>query len=484
MAWGRSRSGRRPRGDGTRGPRTSSRLPRASSCFHNPIDACLVTTVQAAWVLGVVWLWVARVALQLAAVAVLHLVLSAFQLMYVAAYGALVLVLRSVIWFIRRGPTRLPHIILLVILHGLFPAGVMGAPVPPGTAASSPDLPSFSAPRFAPYAFLGFVAMVGTVLMISLNLAPAQPNCSCCPASFITPRPSRPQWRSPKGLAREESRLSRARAARAARACSARLPHTGDESHDYDMPALCSDCSSDSDDDCSPRVTQPKSHGAAPASILWPFMLGGDGEGAAEQEPESEVLRVWLNALDAAKRSVEELPVTFGEVYFETKDTGRANSNKVIVTVSCCWEAGRYGFKRVVVSCNETDKPTLVEATLALRQKILEEHCGADHVHDSRAVERLQEQSAPPPANALDRIKLGLAAQERARAQTVVEEKAVTAAQVAEQKAAAARAAAEARLKEAREKADALAPPKTSHKRQRTAFSARDSPKTARLSPC
>ena len=142
MAWGRSRSGRRPRGDGTRGPRTSSRLARGTMCTGADVFLAGVgfSMVDLPWMLSIMWLSIGFVAAKFAVVA-------ALQLVYVTALITVISVLRSFIWLLRHGPARLPHMILLVLLHCLFPT-VSGAPVPPVAIESA--LPSSAPPDFAP----------------------------------------------------------------------------------------------------------------------------------------------------------------------------------------------------------------------------------------------------------------------------------------------------------------------------------------------
>ena len=58
-----------------------------------------------------------------------------------------------------------------------------------------------------------------------------------------------------------------------------------------------------------------------------------------------------------------------------------ANLNKVQAKLWCCWTGGR--FKRVPVACDESDKPTHLEALRQLRANLIRDHGGEDHVHDS-----------------------------------------------------------------------------------------------------
>lgn len=179
------------------------------------------------------------------------------------------------------------------------------------------------------------------------------------------------------------------------------------------------------------------------------------------------------------KRLIEELPFVKGDVVCQ-KHVVKANLNKVRATVTCCWESGNC-FKRVTVACDEKEKPTHLEALMALRAKLIKEHGTAEHVPDPRAVLRLQtleaqgDVTAPEPT-AFDRLRLAQAAQQRAQAQVKIEEQAVAKAAAAELEAARVREAAEAELKAWKARAAALELPKTSHKKQRTAFGAVPTP--------
>jgi hypothetical protein len=91
---------------------------------------------------------------------------------------------------------------------------------------------------------------------------------------------------------------------------------------------------------------------------------------------------VWLQQLQEEQELIEELPFVKGSVGYVTND------NKVQATVWCCWEKSRRSFKQVKVACDDTSKPTHLEALQALRKKLLEEHGASDHPIDSRAAER------------------------------------------------------------------------------------------------
>jgi hypothetical protein len=116
----------------------------------------------------------------------------------------------------------------------------------------------------------------------------------------------------------------------------------------------------------------------------------------------------WLVELEAEKRAVEEMAFVKGSVDFFYSDAG-ANLNKVQATVWCCWAGST--FKRVMVACDEKDKPTHLEALRVLRAKLAAEHMGAGHEPHARAVERRRELEAagsveaPEPANAFDQMR-------------------------------------------------------------------------------
>ena len=172
----------------------------------------------------------------------------------------------------------------------------------------------------------------------------------------------------------------------------------------------------------------------------------------------------WLQLVEEEKRLIEALPYVKGEVAFQMSEV-KANLNKVVATVCCCWEPCRTGLKQIKDSCDETGKkPTHLEAQRALRQKLVQEHGGPDHTHNERAVAhslRIDAQTAPQVRTGFDRMRLAMVAQQRANSQLMEDSK-------AERRAAEVYEAANAQLKASKARAAALAPPSASHKKQKT----------------
>ena len=190
----------------------------------------------------------------------------------------------------------------------------------------------------------------------------------------------------------------------------------------------------------------------------------------------SDAVKQWLLALEEQVRLIDALPfVRTGSVTFYESDKA-ANLNKVEATTWCCWSGGKA--KRVMVACDESgEKPTHLEAAMALRLKLIAEHGQEGHpVHSSAAARKAALEAAgeveTAAPSAFDRITMARVAQQRSKAQVEAHEKAVTEAAAAERKAAEVREAAEAQLKASKAKAATLAAPTVSHKKQKTAFGA------------
>ena len=105
------------------------------------------------------------------------------------------------------------------------------------------------------------------------------------------------------------------------------------------------------------------------------------------EQPLSAEAEVWLGALEEQKRLVEALPFVQGAVGLAISDAS-ANANKVWAIVSCCWQPSRQGFKQVTVACDEQEKPTHLEAMMALHKKLSKEHGASDHPIHPQAAER------------------------------------------------------------------------------------------------
>jgi hypothetical protein len=181
----------------------------------------------------------------------------------------------------------------------------------------------------------------------------------------------------------------------------------------------------------------------------------------------------WLVELEAEKRAVEEMAFVKGSVDFFYSDAG-ANLNKVQATVWCCWAGST--FKRVMVACDEKDKPTHLEALRVLRAKLAAEHMGAGHEPHARAVERRRELEAagsveaPEPANAFDQMRAARARLSLLEKKAAADERVAELARQTERVAREKREAAEAAAKQSKAAADALKPKEPSHKKQMTAF--------------
>lgn len=143
----------------------------------------------------------------------------------------------------------------------------------------------------------------------------------------------------------------------------------------------------------APRLGMMLRRSLRPASLVFLcifilFLLAGFNlEGNVETEL-PEALEQWATLVEAEKRAIEELPFV-KSVAFHYGDT--ANLNKVIATVWCCWQPSRQSFMQVPMACHVELRPTFLEVTRALREKLLLEHGAADHEHDHRAVQRRAE---------------------------------------------------------------------------------------------
>ena len=232
-----------------------------------------------------------------------------------------------------------------------------------------------------------------------------------------------------------------------------------------------------------PRVAQTWT-GPVFLCIFIVFLLGGFNlEGNVINEPDlhaqSEMTEQWLLQVEEEKRAIEELPfvrcVSF--TYGET-----ANANKVLATVSCCWEMSRQSFKQIPMACHQEERPTPLEALRALREKLIREHGGNDHVHHPKAVARraeLEQETQPASnANAFDRMKAAAALQSMAAQRAEADARALEKAHSAEVEATHAREVAEARAAESAAKAKALAPRRAS-KKQKTASASASTSTTA-----
>jgi hypothetical protein len=107
----------------------------------------------------------------------------------------------------------------------------------------------------------------------------------------------------------------------------------------------------------------------------------------AQQAALSAEAELWLQQLEEEQRLVEQLPFVIGSVGYVISNS-TTNGNKVQATVSCCWEKSTRSFKQIKVACDDTMKPTHLEALRALRQKLIEDHGGSGHPVDPRAAER------------------------------------------------------------------------------------------------
>ena len=106
-----------------------------------------------------------------------------------------------------------------------------------------------------------------------------------------------------------------------------------------------------------------------------------------ERPPLSEEAEQWVaQVANVEKRQIEALDNVARRVYFTYGD--KANENKAWAELWCCWLPSRRSFKHISVSCDETFKPSLLEAVQQLHAIILKEHACASHVHNGHAVER------------------------------------------------------------------------------------------------
>lgn len=158
-------------------------------------------------------------------------------------------------------------------------------------------------------------------------------------------------------------------------------------------------------------------------------MLGYPGEGppgnlidGAEDEEWSDEMLEYFAAADAELQKIQALPIVVGAVQFHFSDMS-ANLNKVIATVSCCWQPSRASFKQVAVCCDNTgSKPSHLEALRALHAKLVAEHACDGHMHHPLAVARrsVTMGSGPPEeqsSDAFSRMRLGSARLQAAQRQ-------------------------------------------------------------------
>ena len=116
--------------------------------------------------------------------------------------------------------------------------------------------------------------------------------------------------------------------------------------------------------------------------------LGYPGEGPVSSEAEAFTAeqQAWLADCEKEQRLVEAMAVV-KSVSFIYSDVS-FNLNKVQATVWCCWDGARRSFKQVPVACHETERPTHLEALVALRAKLEREHACAGHQWADRAVQQ------------------------------------------------------------------------------------------------
>jgi len=107
----------------------------------------------------------------------------------------------------------------------------------------------------------------------------------------------------------------------------------------------------------------------------------------------------WLIQVEEEARLVEALPFVKGVVSFITSEVS-ANLNKVQATVWCSWSSGQ--LKRVLVSCDEAEKPTHLETLRALRKKLIGEHGASDQSAHHKAAELRARLEASGDADAAD----------------------------------------------------------------------------------
>ena len=88
----------------------------------------------------------------------------------------------------------------------------------------------------------------------------------------------------------------------------------------------------------------------------WPVLYGGESHEViqfmnvdADSGELSAEVELWLSALEEKKRLIEALPFVMGGVGIHIADGGKANANKVLATVTCCWQTSRQAFKQVAV---------------------------------------------------------------------------------------------------------------------------------------
>jgi hypothetical protein len=122
-------------------------------------------------------------------------------------------------------------------------------------------------------------------------------------------------------------------------------------------------------------VFLPVCYGGEAAEVIRYMECEGGPERAFEFSAGTEH---WLARVEEEKRLIEALAFVIGTVDFMYGTT--ANQNRVKATVNCCWEAGST-FKRVPMACDEKDRPTHLEALVALRLKLIKDHGGTDHKH-------------------------------------------------------------------------------------------------------
>jgi hypothetical protein len=125
----------------------------------------------------------------------------------------------------------------------------------------------------------------------------------------------------------------------------------------------------------------------------WPVLYGGETYEVikfmdANSGQLSVEVELWLSALEEKKRLIEALPFVTGTVGIHVSGDGKANANKVLATVTCCWQTSRRAFKQVAVHCDDEDKPTHLEALHALHDKLLTEHGATGHPIHPKAAER------------------------------------------------------------------------------------------------
>ena len=112
-----------------------------------------------------------------------------------------------------------------------------------------------------------------------------------------------------------------------------------------------------------------------------------------DEEVQSEQDELWLRQVEEETSAIEALPFVKGNASFiyGLKAGEVSNDSKVMASVWCCWAQARRTFKQVVAALRLEERPTHLEALRELRAKLVREHGGDNHIHDSKAVARRRE---------------------------------------------------------------------------------------------